>query len=106
MRVLLDGNLPRAFAALLPGHRVSTIHQRRWSNLDDRPLLDAAEAEFDAFVTIDQSLRFQQNLRGRTLRIIVLRAPRNTLPALTPLAPLVLAALAELVDGELRVVGV
>ena len=106
MRVLLDGNLPRAFAALLPGHRVATIHQRRWSDLDDRPLLDAAEAEFDALVTMDQSLRFQQNLRGRALRILVLRASRNTLPALTPLAPLVLGALADMAPGELRLIGV
>lgn len=103
MRLLLDGNLPRAFAALLPGHRVFTIHQRRWSDLDDRPLLDAAEAEFDAFITLDQNLRFQQNLRGRSLRILVLRAPRNTLPVLMPLAPLVLSALPEMAPGELRV---
>jgi hypothetical protein len=39
--VLLDGNLPRAFAALLPGHRVHTVHGRRWSDLDDGPLLAA-----------------------------------------------------------------
>jgi predicted nuclease of predicted toxin-antitoxin system len=106
VRVLLDGNLPRAFAALLPGHRVETIHRRRWSDLDDGPLLDAAEGEYDAFVTMDQSLRFQQNLRGRRLRIVVVRAPRNTLPALVPLAPRVLAALVEMAPGELRTVGV
>ena len=105
MRVLLDGNLPRAFAARLPGHRVTTIHQHRWSDLDDRPLLDAAEAEFDAFSAIDQNLRSQQNLRRPSLRILVLRAPRNTLPALTPLAPLVLTALPAMARGELRVIG-
>jgi len=105
MRVRLDGNLPRAFAALLPGHRVTTIHQRRWSDLDDRPLLDAAEAEYDAFITMDQRLRFQQKLRGRSLRILVLRAPRNTLPALSPLAPVELSALTEMAPGELRVLG-
>ncbi|MEP7383655.1 MAG: hypothetical protein ABI910_18360 [Gemmatimonadota bacterium] len=38
--------------AFLPRHRVSTMHQRRWSDPDDRPLLDAAEAEFDVLVTI------------------------------------------------------
>jgi predicted nuclease of predicted toxin-antitoxin system len=105
MRVLLDGNLPRAFAALLPGHRVTTMHQRRWSDLDDRPLLDAAEAEYDALVTMDQNPRFQQNLRGRSLRILVLRAPCNTLPTLTPLAPLVLSALPQMAPGELRIIG-
>lgn len=106
MRVLLDSNLPRAFATLLPGHRTTTTHQRRWSDLDDGPLLDAAERDFDAFVTMDQNLRFQQNLRNRRLRIILLRAPRNSLPALAPVAPAVLSALAEMSVGELRILSV
>ena len=106
MRVLLDGNLPRTFAGLLPGHRVDTIHQRRWSDLDDGPLLDAAERDYDAFVTADQNLQYQQNLRDRRVRIVVLHAQRTSLPALAPLAPLVLAALAEMFPGELRVISV
>lgn len=53
---------------------------------------------------MDQSLRFQQNLRGRQLRIVVLRAQRNTLPVLAPLAPLLLRILPELTPGELRVI--
>jgi para-nitrobenzyl esterase len=60
VRVLLDGNLPRAFGTLLPGHRVHTVHQRRWSDLDDGTLLDAAEPEYDVLITMDQSLRFQE----------------------------------------------
>lgn len=55
MRVLLDGNVPRAFGTLLPGHRVDTVHQRRWSDLDDGPLLDAAEAQYDADVAVVES---------------------------------------------------
>ncbi len=55
--------------------------------------------------TMDQSLRFQQNLRGRRLRIVVVRAHSNTLPTLAPVAPLVLSALREMGEGELRVVG-
>ena len=106
MRLLLDGNLPRAFGALLAGHRVETIHQRRWSDLDDGPLLRAAEAAgFDALLTMDQSLRFQQNLRGRTLRIVVLRARTNTLVDLVPLAAPVLAVLPAMTPGEVRLVG-
>jgi predicted nuclease of predicted toxin-antitoxin system len=104
VRVLLDGNVPRTFAALLPGHRVDTVHQRRWSDLDDRPLLDAAEREYDAFITADQNLQYQQNPRDRRIRIIVLRAQRTSLPALAPLAAAVLAALAEMIPGELKVI--
>lgn len=106
MNILLDGNLPRAFATLLPGHRVHTVHQRRWSDLDDRPLLDAAETEYDALITMDQNLRFQQNLRGRKLRIVLIRGPRNTLPSLAALAPTVLDALVTMAPGEFRVLGV
>ncbi|MBY0489366.1 MAG: hypothetical protein K2R93_05960 [Gemmatimonadaceae bacterium] len=104
MRVLLDSNLPRAFAGLLPGHRTETTHQRRWSDLDDGPLLRAAADEFDAFITMDQSLRFQQNLIGSPLRIVVVRASSNRLAALAPAAPLVLDALVSMQPGELRVV--
>ena len=85
MRLLLDSNLPRAFAALLPGHRTETTHQRQWSDPDDGPLLDAAEHEFDAVITMDQSLRYQQNPRNRQLRIIVVRAPRNSIPCMLSL---------------------
>lgn len=106
MRVLLDSNLPRAFATLLPGHRTATTHQRRWSDLDDGPLLNAADGEYDALITMDQNLRFQQNLRGRRLRIVVIRAASNKLTDLIPIAPTVLAALAEMMPGDLRIVGV
>jgi hypothetical protein len=83
---------------------VHSVHTRRWSDLDDGPLLDIAEREYDAFITADQNIRFQQNLRGRTLRILVLRAPRTSLPALAPLVPAILAGLAEMPAGELRIV--
>ncbi len=105
MRVLLDANIPRAYAALLPGHRVDTVHQRRWSDLDDGPLLDAMEPEYAAFITADQSLRYQQNLQGRRIRILVLRSFRTSLPALAPSAPGVLTALSEMGVGELRLLG-
>jgi hypothetical protein len=58
------------------------------------------------FIMADQSLRYQQNLRGRRLRIVLFRASRNSLPFLAPLAPAVLAVLAEMSPGELRIVGV
>ena len=72
--------------------------------MDDRPLLDAAEQDYDAFVTADQNLQYQLNLEDRRIRIVVLRAQRTSLPALAPLAPLVLAALAEMNPGDLRVI--
>ncbi|HEY4306988.1 MAG TPA: hypothetical protein VGM82_21130 [Gemmatimonadaceae bacterium] len=69
-------------------------------------MLDATEAEYDALITMDQNLRFQQNLRGRQLRIVLIRAPRNTVPVLAPLAPAILDVLVTMAPGDFRVVGV
>jgi hypothetical protein len=52
---------------------VETAFERGWSNLPNGELLRRAEAEgFDALVTTDQNLRYQQNLTARKISIIVL----------------------------------
>jgi hypothetical protein len=43
-----------------------------WSALTNGELLKAADAQFDVLITTDQSLRYQQNLEGRRLAILVL----------------------------------
>lgn len=43
-----------------------------WSGLENGALLRSAEEAFDALITTDQSLRYQQNLAGRRLAIVVL----------------------------------
>ena len=105
MRVLLDGNLPRELAGLLIGHEVHTIHQRRWSDLSNGTLLDAAVHEYDAFITLDQSLRFQQNLAGRAIAVIVLRAHSNRVADLTPLVPELLQVLPSAPRRQATLVG-
>lgn len=106
MRVLLDGNLPRAFALQIIGHEVATIHQRRWSDLSNGALLDAAAGEYDVFVTLDQSLRYQQNLRGRSIAVVVVHAVSNRLNDLDGLVPELSKAIAEARAGEATLVGV
>jgi hypothetical protein len=56
----------------LTAHVVATAYEMGWSALSNGDLLDAAEAQFDAFVSTDQNLRYQQNLAGRRLAIVVL----------------------------------
>ena len=43
-----------------------------WSSLSNGELLNAAEKRFDLFLTTDRNLRYQQNLGGRRLAILVL----------------------------------
>ena len=104
MRVVLDANLPLDFAALLAGHQVDSVHQRGWSDLDNGALLAVCEAEYDAFVTLDQSIRYQQNLRGRPIAVIILRAKSNRLQDLSPLAPALVAALPTAPQGQVTLV--
>ena len=59
-------------AAFLPDHQISTAYAEGWSNFQNGDLLAAAEGRFDLFITTDKNLRYQQDLRGRTLAILVL----------------------------------
>lgn len=57
---------------VLVSHDVTTAFEMGWTRLDNGALLAAAEAQFDALITTDQNLRYQQNLTGRKLAILVL----------------------------------
>lgn len=64
-------------------------------------LLAAAEAEgFPVLVTVDRSMQFQQNMEGRTIAIIYLKAPKNSMPKLAPLAGEVLSQLGNATPGK------
>jgi len=57
----------------LSGHDVETAHELGWSELTNGDLLCAAEnAGFEIFVTADRNLKYQQNLDGRNIVILVL----------------------------------
>lgn len=101
MNVLLDECLPRKLKNALPGHDVKTVPDMGWASIKNGKLLPLVEAAFDVFVTIDGNLRYQQNLAGRPLALVVLSAPDNTLDTLLPLMPQVLAALPTLEAGQI-----
>ena len=68
MRVLLDEDLPHKLRQNLPGHDVSTVSYMGWSGLKNGELLKAAEvAGFEIFLTGDQKLSYQQNLKERLI---------------------------------------
>lgn len=72
MRVLFDQGTPAPLRGALTAHVVSTAYEMGWSALSNGDLLDAVEAQFDAFVTTDQNLRHQQNLAGVLCRVHLL----------------------------------
>jgi hypothetical protein len=95
MRVLFDNGTPRGVAAALSGHTVEEARSHGWDMLRNGELLDAAEAAgFDVLLTTDRNIRYQQNLTGRRLAIVVLRKARWRLikRRLTEIASAVTAA--------------
>jgi hypothetical protein len=65
-------------------------------------LLSLAEnADFQVFVSLDQGIEFQQNLMGRNIGVILLRAKSNRLADLMPLAAKILTSLSSIEPGLL-----
>lgn len=60
-------------ARALSGHSVTEAKARGWDRLNNGDLVKAAEeAAFDLLLTTDQRIRYQQNLTGRKIAIVVL----------------------------------
>ena len=73
MKILFDQGTPVPLRRHLTGHTVTTAYQQGWSDLSNGELLAAAEqAGYDLLITTDQNMRYQQNLSGRSIAILVL----------------------------------
>ena len=99
MKVLFDVNMPRPLRLELPGHEIITAQTMGWDRLVNGDLLAAAEQNgFEAMVTADKNLSYQQNLSNRTIAIVVL--PSNKLRVLKQIAPAIRAALTSIKPGD------
>ena len=105
MRVLLDECLPKRLKRQLAGHEVLTVPEAGWAGRKNGELLRLAAGKFDAFVTIDRNLVFQQKVGGLSFGVVTLRARSNRLADVQPLVPKVLEALGVIRPGEVVRVG-
>jgi hypothetical protein len=78
---------------------VETAFELGWSTLENGALLAAAEDSFELLITTDQNLRYQQNLGGRKLRILILMS--TSWPRIQKSIPEILKAIDRLSPGEL-----
>ena len=73
MRIIFDQATPVPIRPYLERHTVRTAAQQGWDKLRNGDLLTAAEeAGFDLLLTTDKNIRYQQNLAGRKIAIVVL----------------------------------
>ena len=100
MRILFDQGTPVPLRDHLAGHVVQTAFELGWSNLANGALLASAENSFDLLITTDQQLRYQQNLSGRNLGILVLMT--TSWPRIMVNIPRILQAISQMSPGEYR----
>jgi predicted nuclease of predicted toxin-antitoxin system len=104
MRVLLDENLPQQLRHYLAGHYAVTATYMGWQGYKNGDLLDVAEGRFDALITMDQNLPFQQNIGKRNIAVHLVTAPDNQPETLMPLVQQILKALTVVQPGEYVIV--
>lgn len=73
MLILFDQGTPEPLIPFLQGHTVTSAKDAGWDRLVNGELLKAAEtAGFEVLVTTDKNMVSQQNLKTRTIAIVVL----------------------------------
>jgi hypothetical protein len=77
MLILFDHGVPAPLLPYLIGHAVVRARDRGWERLSNGDLLaEAEQAGFEVFLTADKNIRYQQNLAGREIAVVVLSTPQ------------------------------
>jgi hypothetical protein len=73
MKILFDNGTPNPTARSLIGHEVTFARQIGWEELENGELIQRAEeAGYELLLSTDKNIRYQQNLSGRKIALIVL----------------------------------
>jgi hypothetical protein len=73
MKILFDNGTPWPIAKRLAGHEVTFARRIGWHELKNGELIQQAEdAGYDLLISTDKNIRYQQNLGGRKIALIVL----------------------------------
>lgn len=100
MKVLLDECVDRRLAAYITGHQVDSVQDIGWRSIKNGELLRLAEGHYDAFVTVDRNLAFQQPIARFDIAVIIIRAKSNDVDDLRPLVPVLQSALVQAPKGK------
>jgi hypothetical protein len=78
MNIPFDHSTPAPLVPYLGEHTVTEARDRGWDRLSNGDVLAEAErAGFDVLLTADKNMRYQQNLRGRSIALMVLSTPHR-----------------------------
>jgi hypothetical protein len=105
MRLLLDENLPKRLKQDLKEHEIYTAADQGWTGISNGKLLELLiKNQFDALLTFDKNLQYQQNFEKYTISVIVLNASDNSYATLKNHVDKIKSALtSELKAGPIEV---
>jgi hypothetical protein len=98
VRILFDECVPRTLKRSLAGHVVRTAQQAGFAGFQNGQLIAAAEGVFDLLITTDKNLRYQQNLKTRTIAILLL--PTNNSKRIVAITDNILAAVNKIKPSQ------
>jgi predicted nuclease of predicted toxin-antitoxin system len=103
MKILLDECVPKAIKQFLSveGHECSTVPEAGFAGKTNGELLRLAADGFEAFVTLDKGVRFQQNLAAQKIGIVLIRAKSSRVSDILPHIRACLDALRSIRLGEI-----
>ena len=107
MKILIDECLPAALKQNLTtlGHEYETVRQAGYGSKKNGELLTLAEGRWNVLLTSDRNIKYQQNMTGRSISILILCAKSNRMKDLLPLMPACAQALLEIQPGHIVTIG-
>jgi hypothetical protein len=73
MKILFDHGVPKPIARSLTGHEVTYARRIGWHEMGNGELIQQAEeAGYEVLLSTDKNIRYQQNLTGRKIALVVL----------------------------------
>lgn len=73
MKILFDNGTPRPIARSLMGHEIAFARRIGWHELENGDLIrQAEEAGYEVLISTDKNIRYQQNLTGRKIALVIL----------------------------------
>jgi predicted nuclease of predicted toxin-antitoxin system len=107
MKILIDECLPDELkdSVTSMGHECQTVRRAGYGSKKNGELLMLAEGLWDVLLTSDRNIKYQQNMIGRSMSILILRAKSNRMKDLLPLMPACAEALLSIRAGRVVEVG-
>jgi hypothetical protein len=101
MRVLIDECLPAGLreSVAAMGHECETVRRAGYGAKKNGELLSLMEGRWDVLLTNDRNIKYQQNMGGRNVSILILCAKSNRIQELLPLMPACAQALLSVLPG-------